>query len=378
MLPSKEANLSRSKKGGAEMQIRLSEDLPRRTFQNLLSETPAIYESSSKSEADWLCNRLGSPGTVTRLVTGPAAPEGYFRVKAATSDLFIKVLCSENAGGVARGEKVARYLFEQGARVIANLDVLPVTNFGQDFSLFVYPYMQLRAAQISRDSELMSVGRLLGRVHLLLRSYPDPEPVIEFTRSRIETLCHLQHRLIHGLLINAKIGGILRSICSQVNFESWLQSEPGVGLQIVHGDLTFGNVVFCPRDEAWLLDFEETLFLSPVIDLAGALDRFVLVHCSRPEEAWRRALQFLRGYSSAGTPVASLIADGRVEKALRFLYVRSLLLLAGMEDSGHQVPDGEWSKFLGLVDALKNWIPLLRELEALGPELDSPELQVGA
>ena len=135
--------------------------------------------------------------------------------------------------------------------------------------------------------------------------------------------------------------------------------------QVLHGDLNLGNVLFADHTVSPApLDFEDSRhnFHGVAMDLAMALERFVLVRTSDDGRALSLGHRLLAGYAEHAAPWR-WGAPG-LAGILQSLAVRALLLLAGNRAAGRPVAESEWDKFLYLYAETERRAELLRALES--------------
>lgn len=330
-----------------------------------LPETPA-WAGLEPDPAQWrpaapgarlLCRLLGRRGTLQARPAGRGL-RGFYRLQAddAGPDLFLKVVAPDRAAGLLAADGVATALAAAGLAV-PHLQGEPLALPDGD-RLLVQPLLHGRFAR--RDAaDLAALGTLLATLHRQLATLPQAADIRQASASRDRALLAL-HDSPAGLSLPGDRAEAVRA-CLQAG----TPQLPTHQAQALHGDLNLGNVLFTePGGRPVCLDFEDSLhnWHSPAVDLAMALERFVLVRCADDTEALALGRVLLEAYRQAGGELHA-DADGLVA-ILQALAVRALLLLSQCLAGGRPVADSEWDKFLWLFGQAARRRPLLARLAA--------------
>jgi len=274
----------------------------------------------------------------------------FFRARGNGRDLFIRIENADVAGHMCRTEEITRWLRGRGLHVNACLDDFPVS-FDGDF-IFAYPFVQGRYLRPDAD-DIRDLGQAVRALHDALDQHPKRCDIEDETDRWLAMISGMRARIVAGHDAGPRPAD-LRAIAAMDDIDFVMAGLPR---RICHGDLNAGNVM---RDtvsgDIILFDFEDVTHsaLPPVMEIVRMVERMILVH--QPAGAVPAGQALIAAYTGGG-PV-----DGDLYMALRAHAVRSLCLLAVMEDSGTTLPESEWHKFFTLFDAAEPLKDVLRAM----------------
>lgn len=294
---------------------------------------------------------LGIGGGETHFFRVDGDGEALFLLKAVHPDMLPSQIAANG---------IASHVHNAGLRVSCLAAGFPasVAMDGRTWALLGYPFIRGRHGAGSRE-DLRALGRTLGRLHLAMAGADDE--CASHARSAwmgtARTILTVWDRMASG----ACAGPLKKDIRAVFKgTESWI---PQMGAQMIHGDLNPGNVLFSD-DGVVFLDFEDAVrtWLPPEIDLAFALERFVLVVHDDDDAAECAARALMEGWRAGGGQ------GGRIPPLcvlLDWLSYKALCLLSALQDAGRPMPEAEWEKFLHLLDLHRARQALLGRLDAI-------------
>lgn len=326
--------------------------LPRTPACSALNPGPPSFTRVEDRRGGLLCAAVGDEAGLWKMGADDGALGGFYRLDAA-EPLFLKVVPVEHLQRQLRAADVARHLAGHGVATPVPLDGYP-RPLADGLTLFAFPYLEARFATSSTD-DLRAIGAGLARLHLALADAPHEAEVRDRSRRRDLYLEELRQRLVEGRGLLPEFHDVLASGTTSI---------PDAGpAQAVHGDPNAANVMFPLAGGApWFVDFEDCAhsWHAPVLDVAMALERFVLVRTEDEDDTVNRAEVLLAGYREVA-PLA--IPRGSLLATLTALAVRATVLLAALESAGHRVAPDEWDKFCFLAGLARRRAPALARLE---------------
>ncbi len=190
--------------------------------------------------------------------------------------------------------------------------------------------------------DLFALGRLLAKFHNALQRHPDRIHWKKETQQRIFCLSRVRTALANGDWTCKVKNRDVREIAedSTLDFERLdLPRQP------LHGDANLTNFLMTNRG-LMVIDFEDVhhSFLPLEFELAYALERLVMVHPLPDQVMIQLGSALLRGYFNSATTTRSINSEDWVP-VIKSLNLRSLCVLALIENQGGHVPQGEWNKF---------------------------------
>ncbi len=287
-----------------------------------------------------------------KMGTDDATLGGFYRLDAAVP-LFLKVVPGDHLGRQSRAVDVARHVAGRDVATPVPLDAYP-RPLVDGYALFAFPYIDARFAMTSLE-DLGAIGALLARLHAALSDAPGRAEVSERSSRRDAYLEELRHRVVEGR-------GLLPEFHDILSTGTTVMPEAGPA-QAIHGDLNAANVMFpLAGGGPLILDFEDCAhsWHAPLLDVAMALERFVLVRTDDEDDAVMRCESLLDGYRGI-TPLA--IPPGSLAAILTALAARAMVLLAALESAGQWVAPDEWDKFCFLSGLARRRAPVLARLE---------------
>lgn len=295
-------------------------------------------------------------GTSGRVRGRSAAPEGtdvffQFFPENGEPPLFLKVVDDERLAQQLAADRIAAWLFEQG---VATSRVLPdyPRRLPDGRLLLGYRLIEGRPPG-SEGEQLDRLGHTLARMHRCLRALPWRDEIRLISRRRDRAFRRARLRLLERPGLDPELRELLLTDATDL---------PAGAAQPLHGDLNQGNVLFQSSDlRPVLLDFEDAVHNhhSVSVDLAMAVERFVLVPFSDDAQALAAGERLLSGYRRLGEP--NWPATG-LAALLRTLAVRALVLL-GMGEA--PVDPNEQRKFVRLIRQTHERAALLGAIERL-------------
>ena len=343
----------------------LNQLLPRPpAFKGLRPSYPAYTKVLGPEFAEF------AEGLEDGVLFGPAEPNcgdlRYFLHRGESGiSTFLKLVPHEHFARQCAADDFARWVSDQGVNACVRRPSYPkFTRSGN--VLFAYPYLPARFATTS-VSDLRNLAISLAAMHRALALLPDTASIQSDSAKRMDLL---ERRIKHIDQQSSSPGSYTQRLKAIFHVEDGLSALiNGAELhQATHGDLVFGNILF-PIEEGMptILDFEDTQisWMPPGLDLALAIERFILLPVVDDNEALRLGREFLDAYSKT-SPEAGEVARFPLHDYLRFLSLRSLATLAELEAIGIPVTIGEWEKFFWLYAHTFARARMLRELIPTG------------
>ncbi len=315
--------------------------LPRApAYQALRPEAPC-FTSVDAETAKWLQRKSGLTGQVERLETGAKPPHGHYRLRTAGGDRFLKVLGPGDAAHHRQADELAASARAAGAAVLC---CERWVESAEGAHIGIYPYVEGRFAETT-SVDGAALGSALAGLHHALGCCPQAAEVKVRSNARLGQLERRRRAVLAGAEALGPDRSVLRSLLEE---DATLFDLPTDG-QIIHGDVNVGNVLFDAKSgEPLFIDFETALmsWLAPRFDVAMAIERFALT-AADPAAAVACARALLEAYTSAAgaRPFAS---GAELARAMRWISLRNLCLLAELQSRGRAVAPSEWRKFLDL------------------------------
>ena len=335
--------------------------LPRTPAFLQLIPDPQVFEPVAAELAEAIVAVTAIAGQVERAVGPTTPPEGFYRLQPedGSPPCFVKVVVAADTWQHYAADRIARGVVDHGVSGTCLLVGYPRIMRG-GFAALAYPYVPARFADQSAD-DMRALGGALARLHTALAALPQATEVRLAWDRRLETMRRRRAAVLAGEhpagVDWARLRGLLEA-------ENGLHVDDEMS-QIIHGDLVYGNVLF-PDDGGGpcFVDFEDSTssWLPPWIDLAQALERFVLAPLADDADAERLGATLIDAYRDAGG--VSPPTDDWLLQALRLINVRTLCLLAESAAVGRTVLASEWNKFFDLHAQAEKRAKLLGRLAA--------------
>ena len=312
--------------------------LPRRPAFSELWPAPRKFTVVESETADWLQK-------VTRLATNSSPPFGHYRI-LGYDRAFVKVLSPGDADQHVKADALAEDAFAEGVTLPAKRWVYGA----EDIRVGIYPYIDGRYGEVTEvDAE--HLGSALASLHVALRQSEQSEVIRSASNMRLHVLEARRRQVSAGIGTLGPFPDKLQSLMAEEE-DAFNLVDDG---QIVHGDLNPGNILFDQKNGSPIfIDFETaTVSWHPIeTDVAMVLQRLALV----PSEDFSQAVSYGQALLNAYA-LHSDIRDGFTSeglmKAMIWLSVRNLALLAELESQGRTVEKSEWSKFFTLLELSK-------------------------
>lgn len=314
-----------------------------------LTPTPRVYVPATPDLAREVAAALGRKGTVWRLENAGGDSSIFLKMDADDGCVrFVKVVTAERTPELLAAEALARWLHEEGVRVVA---AESTADLGEGRRLWSYPYHCGRPPKACVE-DIVAIGSELGRLHRALHRHPSLPKWQERTAARLTRLSMVRMVLADGTLAAGPEPALLQRIAFDQNIDFLPNRfEPAERCLALHGDLNRFNMLIDGQG-CTFLDFEDVSHsvLPAIFDLATVVERVVMVD-AEPSSVLPLAGLLFDSYAAAAgcRPALKQVPD-----ALRGLALRALCTLAEIDPAGRD--DKEWRKFFRLlsdVEALR-------------------------
>jgi len=315
---------------------------------------PPVHNISS-SWSRRLLLAIGREGKLLSHKPDATKGEGYFHFipQNGSRRVFIKTLRSKHLKSQLEANRIIEQLADEALPVSPLLDGYP-RRIDNEYSLFAYNLIDGRFAHANQD-DLAALGRLLGRTHNALSALPWAAQIREQSTQRNEHLAKLRIRALN--LINTE-----NPAYKPLSLTSITLSDDNA--QALHGDLNIGNILFGKSSgQPALLDLEDANhnWHNPIVDLAMAIERFVLVLEPDDKKAFILGKALIDGYKA--THHGPICWSQTASDILCILSARSLSLLL---NSSQAINQDEVTKFVQLSQQARSREALLRRLWDFG------------
>lgn len=267
---------------------------------------------------------VGRPGRILGQDPHPTAGEGYFQFipEDGSRRLFLKTVHTQRLASLLDANRIAEWLSEHALPVSSMLDSYP-RRINTDYYLIAHGLIDARFAR-PEAADIRALGHLLGRTHKALSALPWAADVRARALARETRFSALQADAAQHTH-----GPLQQRLLNETPVQ--LPLEQG---QVIHGDLNIGNLLFGKvSGQPVLLDFEDANhnWCSPLVDLAMALERFVLVCNNDEQESLSLGSTLMQAYRETAPPLSGNLPDPGF--ILRALATRALLLLDNTPES---------------------------------------------
>ncbi len=288
---------------------------------------------------------------------GGSQPSRYFLHYAFDdSSRFVKIVPAAHSPRQLAVNKLAAWLIARGVATVNPLSGFP-RQLDEERLMFAYDYVPGRFATMTVE-DIKSIGHGIGRLHNVLSALPNTDDIRAQSTARNAMLGDCADRIFSASNESATLGRLHSILRTDRGLLTLLNDAPDN--QPIHGDLVYANVLF-PEDggEPLIFDFEDTLisWLPPELDLAQAIERFVLVPGLDEGTSVNLGRAFLRAYANQRADAWRGFAVP-LDRLLCLLSLRALLTLAAMESTASPATLDEWEKFFFLYDQAKIKRPL--------------------
>lgn len=285
---------------------------------------------------------------------------GYYR-SISSDSAFIKVLPSVNSETLINAEKISSWLYHSGLSINHSRAGFPKKIEGHDLWIFAYDYIDYDFSSGSVD-QLYFIGKELGRMHRLLKEYPDRENV------RVRGVKKNQFLLEQIKKVRMGAAGLNFPKSAIELIQKTGESEYQMltlSAQMIHGDMNYGNVLFNKvNNQPVIIDFEDATasWLSPLYDLAFVIQRFVLL--DKIKDRFELASALIKGYASQNKVVESKQPNA-LFIMIKMISIRSLLVLSSLPDEEQIMYSDEVEKFIDLYRQAQGDSILISDIDAL-------------
>lgn len=335
-----------------------------------LPDTPA-YSQLRPPEPKWekagirvekfFSDNLGVLGETESVQCVNTFPFGRYRFVNHNPPLFIKVLPANSLSLQQQSQKVADWLNVHMLRCQRQIPQYS-TIVENKYFISTYEYFHGRFAGFSVD-DMAQLGKTVRKLHDFLRECPWVSQVEMKGKHRLQTLKNTLRDSEEGVCDKA----VPKYVC-----ELLLKTEKSTlgvleegALQVVHGDLNYGNVIFSIQDgTSMLCDFEDTMtaWFAPEVENAFVVERFILAPTD--EQSILLAEAYYSEYKQSCESFFKYPAQ--LEFLLKSLAIRALLILVLKESEYPQsVQESEWWKFVFLYRQAEERSGLLCEISKL-------------
>jgi len=295
---------------------------------------------------------IGRPGQLLGRSADACRSEGYYTFvpEDGSRRLFLKTVHERRLASQLDANRIAEWLADNALPVRPILNSYP-RRLDSHYYLIAHNLIDGRFARCEAP-DLEAIGQLLGRTHNALQSLPAARHIRRRSAQRDALFTELLHEQHQAPATNESVRKVLASSTPQL---------PSSDAQVIHGDLNMGNLLIGKASgQPALLDFEDANhnWHSPLVDLAMALERFVLVRTPDAELADRLGRALIEGYLATAQQRPAV--EHSATKILQSLATRALLLLGNSAPS--PTVDAERDKFLMLHALAEQQGPLLDRL----------------
>ena len=320
------------------------------------------YAPAPLPVADRLRAITGRDGAVLKMAPAAEHPVGYYCLdsKAGLTPLFVKVIPRNNLAPCLAAEKLVARL----PAVCPVRRLLPgyPRDWNGAYAVLAYKFVDGRFAHNSVN-DMARIGRSIARLHLGLAGLADAEEIRARCIRRLAVLERRRRGVAEGSVAAGPEPERFRRLAQAS--ELGLDSEAAPEAQPIHGDLNYGNVLL-PIDgsDPIILDCEDAVHTwgSALQDLALAIERFCLSATEVDADSFALAVALLAAYGK-GMGRRPVRCAGDLARAIVFVNLRALCLLAELEANGEQRDPGEWAKFMRLMDQLAQRHDLIDDIE---------------
>lgn len=336
-------------------------DLPRKPAFTSTRPVNKNWIGIKGQTADRILSLIGDGSIYCMAENGHLRSNYFLHRSESGATTFLKKIKEPDLDRQLNADKFAKYLISHGISASGILKGYPVY-FGEKEWLIGYKYMDSRFAA-SNQEDIAAIASAVAAIHNAFVNLPCAREIAEKTTSRNDMLKNRATSLMNS---NANCPRMLKLKEMLMNsIYVWDILKGSNMCQPLHGDLNYANIIF-PLDGSGpvVLDFEDTVisWLPRAMDVAMALERFVLISDHDEEEKVDLAREFMEVYYSVSNSKLNIFLFP-IERYLETLSIRSLITLAQMEAHHLEVEANEWEKFFELHDfASKNSL-LLRHIQ---------------
>lgn len=311
-----------------------SADIARPPAWDSLEPREPVYRPVGDAWAKRVLISLGRPGNLYTNALPNIRPAPFYRFvpRDSSRELFLKVVETDQLETQLAANRIAEWLAARSLSVTPVLESYP-RRLHCRYQLLACRHIDARFASAT-ENDMRAIGRLLAEAHNALGNLPWSEEIKQRSIKRDAMFEQLQQR--H----QSSMKGAPRACLTSPRL-------PGEHAQVIHGDLNIGNLLMGRLTaKAHLLDFEDAThnFHNPLVDLAMAIERFVLVGASSERQIQFLGSNLIEAYCTYARQLPP--ASTHPTDILHALTSRALLLLANTPDS--EIKHSETRKFIYL------------------------------
>ena len=292
--------------------------------------------------------------------THPLKLIGYYR-SVGIDSVFIKILPDSHYQLQVDSEKIVAWLDGSGLSVNIIRAGFPRKIEKCNLWIFSYDYIDFRFSNKSKkDFEL--IGRLMGRMHKLMKYYPDQESICSKGVKKNRLLFKQLQKIRENKVILNFPDRAIKLIKKTSNNEFNLLD---LHAQMIHGDMNYGNIIFNRVDgKPIIIDFEDSgaTWLSPLYDLAFVIQRFILL--PEVKDGYEMTSILINSYSTQNTLFKS-VDQNTLFTITRMISIRALLILSLLPIEEQSLYLDEIKKFIFLYNKAQDNLEYLVEINFL-------------
>lgn len=322
----------------------------------------AEFVASEVKESDVFQDLFGGFPSVYRVCLGNRFLKMY-RVKGADwfEDAFIKWTDIGALNNIREQCELTRWLVEQGfdtpKPLFEPMVVTAVDEIWED-GVLTGSYYQCHRLLRACDGDLFALGRSLAKLHNALRRYEKRKDWVHRTEQRLKHLIDIRTMAASGKQMFGPYGEELRKLANDSHLDFVRQDLESVYL---HGDCNYANAFIGVGKQSAgvvgvsIFDFEDVQhsYLPLEFELAYVIERFVMTRNLDEKKYVTCGKALLEGYSSESE--YEWQSDGAEWlHVIQSINLRSLCVLASIEEQGADVPTQEWGKFFYLIERAKD------------------------
>lgn len=224
------------------------------------------------------------------------------------------------------------FLFQQGVNTYYAIDLKKFKTQSNTYYVTIFnkaiglPWQEYHQS----SKTFYEAGKTLGKIHSLSKQFPTKLKRNHF----LDNQYLKQYRVIENQAIKKK----LKSFLDQLKKISVNDQDFG----LIHGDYQFGNIIYNPKDQLTIIDFDECEYHFYIYDLAVYLFYYLLGGDPKQidiEQNKRLFKDFMRGYLQETT-----IRIEMIQLLPQFLRLREYKLLISLYRRSEDQKMTKWAK----------------------------------